>query len=102
MLPGIGILLAASPTAVPPPLYSAAIAWNEKSTHFARASAAPARRAPMAVAVGMLNALRTNQPMAAAVPDPGRANVILRSYLPGENGSCAWGPIRGCRAAAGD
>ena len=45
----------------------------------------------MAVAVGMLNALRTNRPMAAPVPDPGRANVIECSrYLPGENGSCAW------------
>ena len=45
----------------------------------------------MAVAVGMTNALRTGQPMWAAVPDPGRANVIsCASYLPGVNGSCAW------------
>ena len=35
----------------------------------------------MAVAVGMLNALRTNQPMATAVPDPGRANVISCTEL---------------------
>ena len=47
----------------------------------------------MAVAVGMLNALRTNQPMAAGA-EPGRANVIACSrYLPGENG-CAWATIR--------
>ena len=45
----------------------------------------------MAVAVGMLDALRSAQPMPAAVPDPGRANVIsCPNYLPGENGSCAW------------
>jgi hypothetical protein len=39
----------------------------------------------------MLNALRTNQPMAVTVPEPGRVSVIECSrYLPGENGSCAW------------
>ena len=92
VLPGLGILLAASPAAVPPPLYSAAIAWNE-NIHAFRAAVGGSGQAgaPMAVAVGMLNALRTNQPMATVVPDPGRANVITCShYLPGENGSCAW------------
>jgi gamma-glutamyltranspeptidase/glutathione hydrolase len=45
----------------------------------------------MAVAVGMLDALRTGQAMSAPVPDPGRANVIsCPNYLPGENGSCVW------------
>jgi gamma-glutamyltranspeptidase / glutathione hydrolase len=91
-LPGLGFLLAASPAAVPPPLYAAAITWNEY-THAFRAAVGGSGQAgaPMAVAVGMLNALRTNRPMAAPVPDPGRANVIECSrYLPGENGSCAF------------
>jgi gamma-glutamyltranspeptidase/glutathione hydrolase len=92
VLPGLGILLAASPAAVPPPLYSAAIAWNENIHSFRAAVGGSGQAgAPMAVAVGMLNALRTNQPMATAVPDPGRANVITcTNYLPGDNGSCAW------------
>jgi gamma-glutamyltranspeptidase/glutathione hydrolase len=92
ILPGLGFLLAASPAAVPPPLFAAAITWNE-NTHAFRAAVGGSGQAgaPGAVAVGMLNALRTNQPMAAPVPDPGRANVIECSrYLPGENGSCAW------------
>jgi len=92
VLPGLGILLAASPAAVPTPLYAAAIAWND-NIHAFRAAVGGSGQAgaPMAVAVGMLNALRTGQPMSAAVPDPGRANVIsCARYLPGENGSCAW------------
>jgi gamma-glutamyltranspeptidase/glutathione hydrolase len=91
VLPGLGFLLAASPGVVPSPLYAAALAWNEY-THSFRAAVAGSGQAgaPGAVAVGMLNALRTGRPMAAAVPDPGRANVIECSrYLPGENGSCA-------------
>jgi gamma-glutamyltranspeptidase/glutathione hydrolase len=92
VLPGLGILLAASPNAVPPPLYAAAVAWND-NIHAFRAAVGGSGQAgaPMAVAVGMLNALRTGQAMSAPVPDPGRANVIsCADYLPGENGSCAW------------
>jgi gamma-glutamyltranspeptidase/glutathione hydrolase len=92
VLPGLGFLLAASPAVVPPPLYAAALAWNE-NTHAFRALAAGSGQegAPVAVAAGMLNALHTNRPMAATVPEPGRVNVIECSrYLPGENGSCAW------------
>jgi gamma-glutamyltranspeptidase/glutathione hydrolase len=45
----------------------------------------------MAVAVGTLNALRTDRPMASEVPDPGRANVIECSrYLPNQSATCAW------------
>ncbi len=92
IVPGLGFLLAASPAVVPPPLYAAAIAWNA-NIHAFRAAVGGSGQAgaPMAVAVGMLNALRSDQPMAAQVPEPGRANVIECSrYLPGENGSCAW------------
>lgn len=92
VLPGLGFLLAASPAAVPAPLYAAAIAWNDYVHAFHAAVAGSGQAgAPGAVAVGMLNALRTNRPMASAVPDPGRANVIeCNRYLPGENGSCAF------------
>ena len=92
VLPGLGFLLAASPAVVPPPLYAAAIAWNDYIHSFRAAVGGSGQAgAPGAVAVGMLNALRTNRPMAALVPDPGRANVIECSrYLPGENGSCAF------------
>jgi gamma-glutamyltranspeptidase/glutathione hydrolase len=92
VLPGMGILLAASPAVVPPPFYAAAIAWND-NIHAFRAAVGGSGQdgAPMAVAVGMLNALRSNRPMNAPVPDPGRANVIeCNSYLPGAEGSCEW------------
>jgi gamma-glutamyltranspeptidase/glutathione hydrolase len=69
VLPGLGILLAASPAVVPQPLYPAGIAWNE-NTHAFRAAVAGSGQAgaPLAVAVGMMNALRTNRPMATALP----------------------------------
>jgi gamma-glutamyltranspeptidase/glutathione hydrolase len=92
ILPGLGILLAASPNAAPPPLYAAALTWND-NTHAFRAAVGGSGQAgaPMAVALGMLNALRSNQPMPAPVPDPGRASVIsCPDYLPGQNGSCSW------------
>jgi gamma-glutamyltranspeptidase / glutathione hydrolase len=92
VLPGLGILLAASPSVVPSPLYAAAIAWNEHVHAFHAAVAGSGQEgASMAVAVGMLDALRTDRPMAIPVPEPGRANVIeCYRYLPGENGTCAW------------
>jgi gamma-glutamyltranspeptidase/glutathione hydrolase len=92
IVPGMGFLLAASPASVPPPLYAAAITWND-NTHAFRAAVSGSGQtgAPMAVAVGMLNALRTGRAMAAPVPDPGRANVIQCSrYVPNENASCSW------------
>ena len=89
---GTGFLLAASPAAVPPPLYAAAIDWNEYTHSFhAAVTGSGLAGAPMAVAVGLINALRTGQPMPAPVPDPGRANAIECSrYLPSESGTCAW------------
>jgi gamma-glutamyltranspeptidase/glutathione hydrolase len=92
ILPGLGILLAASPNAAPPPLYAAALTWND-NTHAFRAAVGGSGQAgaPMAVALGMLNTLRSNQPMPVVVPEPGRASVIsCADYLPGQNGSCAW------------
>jgi gamma-glutamyltranspeptidase/glutathione hydrolase len=89
---GLGFLLAASPASVPPPLYAAALAWNEHLNAFrAEVGGSGQAGAPMAVAVGMINALTTGQAMAAPVPDPGRANVIeCASYLPDQNQTCRW------------
>ena len=92
VLPGLGILLAASPAAVPPPLYAAAIAWNE-NIHAFRAAVGGSGQAgaPMAVAVGMLNALahRPADVGGGARSGPRQCHPCA-SYLPGENGSCAW------------
>jgi gamma-glutamyltranspeptidase/glutathione hydrolase len=92
IVPGTGILLAASPTAAPPPLLSAAIAWNRNLHAFhAEVAGSGQNAAALAVAVGMSNVLRTGAPMAAPVPDPGRINVISCSrYLPDESASCGW------------
>jgi len=92
MVPGMGFLLAPSPASVAPPLLAAALAWNANIHAFrAEIGGSGQAGAPMAVAVGMQNALHTGRPMSVPVPAPGRANVIACSrYLPGENGSCAW------------
>jgi gamma-glutamyltranspeptidase/glutathione hydrolase len=92
IVPGLGFLLAASPASVPPPLYTAALAWNDHLNAFrAEVGGSGQAGAPMAVAVGMTNALTTGQAMAAPVPDPGRANVIeCASYLPDQNQTCRW------------
>ena len=92
ILPGLGFLAAASPATVPPPLLAAGLAWNEH-IHAFRAEAAGSGQAgaPMAVAVGLLNALRSGRAMSAPVPDPGRANVIVcDQYLPGDSNACHW------------
>ncbi len=92
MVPGLGFLLAASPHTATLPLLSAGIVWNPSEYAF-RAGAAGSGQAgaPTAVAAALLNALRTGQPMAASVPEPGRANVIACSrYLPGRAESCGF------------
>ena len=88
--PGTGILLAASPRAATPPLLSAAIAWNSNLHAFRAAVTGSGQEgAALAVAAGLTNALRSNAPMPAPVPEPGRANVIACArYLPGEEASC--------------
>ncbi|MGE0418542.1 MAG: gamma-glutamyltransferase [Acetobacteraceae bacterium] len=92
MFPGMGMLAAASPAAVPPPLLSAGLIWNKYTKSFRAAVGGSGQAgAPMAVAVGLSNTLRTQEPMAAQVPEPGRADVIACSrYLPSENRSCTW------------
>lgn len=92
IFPGTGILAAASPNSVPPPLLSAALAWNE-NVHGFRAAVGGSGQAgaPGAVAMALYNTLRSQTPMPQPVPDPGRANVIACGrYLPSESGSCGW------------
>jgi gamma-glutamyltranspeptidase/glutathione hydrolase len=90
--PGTGILLAASPARAQTPLLAAAIAYNANVHVFRAAVAASGQEAaPIAVAVGLQNALTSRSAMPVPVPDPGRANVISCSaYLPGEESSCRW------------
>ena len=61
--PGTGILLAASPAAVPLPLLSAAIAYNAHVDAFhAEAAGSGQEGAPLATAVALQNALAHGQP----------------------------------------
>ena len=116
--PGTGILLAASPAIVPPPLLSAGVAWNANLRRFKAAVAASGQEAaPLAAADALAQILRgqvrviaqtgpaTNNSDLGAVPrpaltgsigitappDPGRANMIYcGAYLPGAPESCRW------------
>jgi gamma-glutamyltranspeptidase/glutathione hydrolase len=92
IMPGLGFLAAASPAAVPPPLLSAGLVWNDNLKAFrAAAGGSGQQSAPLAVAVALINTLRASRPMPTPVPDPGRANVIAcGQYLPGENSECGW------------
>lgn len=92
IVPGLGFLLTPSPSSVAPPLYSAALAWNDHLKEFRAAVGGSGQAgAPIATAVAMQNALRTGRPMAALVPEPGRANIIeCFGYLPGDKNSCLW------------
>jgi gamma-glutamyltranspeptidase/glutathione hydrolase len=92
ILPGLGFLAAASPTAVPQPLLAAAVVWNDREKAFRAAAGGSGQAgAPLAVAAALMNTLKTGRPMSVPVPDPGRANVIACArYLPGESSQCAW------------
>ncbi len=92
IIPDMGILAAASPALVPPPLLSAGMVWNENIKAFRAAAAGSGQAgAPMAVALGLFNTMRTQQPMSTPVPEPGRANIIACGrYLPSESASCGW------------
>ena len=92
IIPDLGILAAASPALVPEPLLSAGIIWNEHVHAFRAAVGGSGQSgAATAVAVGLFNTMRTQQPMPAMVPEPGRANIIACGrYLPNESASCGW------------
>ncbi len=95
--PGTGILLAASPAAVPPPLLSAAIAWNPGEEGFRAAVGGSGQEAAaIAVADGLYQVLRhpaaKKHPLVPRpVPEPGRINVIsCPGYVPGDEDTCRW------------
>ena len=89
---GTGIVLAASPVASTPPLLAAGIAWNPNLRAFRAAVGGSGQEgAPLAVAAGLSNALRSGEPIPAPVPAPGREVAIACSrYLPGNEASCGW------------
>ena len=92
IFPGLGFLAAASPAAVPPPLLSAGVVWNDHIKAFRAAAGGSGQAgAPLAVAAALINTLKSDRPMSVPVPDPGRANVIACArYLPGESSECGW------------
>ncbi len=93
---GTGIVLAASPAAVAPPLLSAAMAYNLNIRGFrAEVGGSGQAAAPLATAFALIQTLGDQngraQPMPVPAPDPGRANVIeCTRYLPDEDGTCGW------------
>ena len=88
--PGTGILLAASPSAFPPPLLAIAMATNIHLHAFrAEAGGSGQAGAPLAAALSLQQELDEQRP--APPPDPGRANLIgCARYLPGAETSCGW------------
>jgi gamma-glutamyltranspeptidase/glutathione hydrolase len=92
IIPGTGVLAAASPAAVPPPLLSAGMVWNDNLKAFrAEAGGSGQAGAPLAVAAALTDIMRSNRPLQTPVPDPGRANAIACGrYLPGETSECGW------------
>ncbi|HQU04484.1 MAG TPA: gamma-glutamyltransferase [Acidocella sp.] len=84
--PGTGILLAASPRAVPAPLLAAGIAYSGGEFR-AAVTGTGQEGAAVAVADGLANALAKTP--AAQVPEPGRANIIAcPGGVPGGEASC--------------
>ncbi len=87
--PGTGIVLAASPSRIKPPLLAAGLA-TQGAKFRAMAVGSGQQGAPMAVADGLYNALHTRTAMPNAVPSPGRVSVIAcAGGLPGAPKSCA-------------
>jgi gamma-glutamyltranspeptidase/glutathione hydrolase len=87
-----GIMLAASPSAMPLPLLAAGMVTNRNIDAFrAMAAGTGQEGAPVAAALTLEETLRTRQVMPVQPPDPGRANIITcGSYLPGPEGRCLW------------
>jgi gamma-glutamyltranspeptidase/glutathione hydrolase len=86
--PGTGIVLAASPARIKPPLLTAGLA-SQGAKFRAIAVSSGQQGAPMAVADGLYNALHTPIAMPQTVPGPGRVSVIAcAGGLPGAPKSC--------------
>ncbi len=84
--PGTGILLAASPRAVPAPLLAAGLAYVGGQFR-AAVTGTGQQGAAMAVQAGLAKALTTM--VTVEVPEPGRANIIAcPGGVPGGEASC--------------
>jgi gamma-glutamyltranspeptidase/glutathione hydrolase len=84
--PGTGILLAASPKAVPTPLLRAVVAYTAAGSFRAAVTGTGQAEAPEAASQGLVAALQ-NTP--AEAPDPGRANIIsCPGGVPGGEATC--------------
>lgn len=90
IVPGTGVLLAATPGQNSAPQLSAAIAFNPALRVFRAAVGGSGQQgAARATASAMAQTLTTAQALPALPAEPGRANVIGCSrYLPGSEGSC--------------
>jgi gamma-glutamyltranspeptidase/glutathione hydrolase len=117
--PGTGMLLAASPSWMPPALLVAGVGWNPNLHTFHAAVAASGQEgAPLAGADVLMQSLRAPRPLVfenqgiavnspivdlaparkvnvdvtmRPAPEPGRADVIgCSGYLPGSEESCSW------------
>lgn len=85
--PGTGVLLAASPRAVPVPALAAGIAYTDSGTFRAAVTGTGGSGAAEAVAAGLANAIAKTP--AVLVPEPGRANIIsCPGGVPGGEASC--------------
>jgi len=83
--PGTGVLLAASPRAVPSPILAAAIAYNGASFR-AAVTGTGQSAAGIAASTALTNALTS---ASDPIPEPGRANTIsCPAGIPGGDSSC--------------
>ncbi len=88
---GTGMVLAASPAALPPPLLAAVLAYDARRRSFHAAVGGSGQDgAPLAAALALRAAL-AGSVEAPPSPEPGRANVIeCAEGLPRSARSCAW------------
>ena len=86
--PGTGLVLAASPARIKPPLLAAGLA-SQGAKFRAIAVGSGQQAAPMAVADGLYNALHARSAMPQTEPSPGRVSIIsCAGGLPGAPKSC--------------
>jgi len=96
VVPGTGMLLAASPSWMPPPLYAAGmVSHRRRSAMQVLAGGSGQEGAAIAVAKAMADALADTGPSArinpSGAPEPGRANVIACNAPPASSPtSCGW------------
>jgi gamma-glutamyltranspeptidase/glutathione hydrolase len=91
--PQTGMVLAASPNWMPPAMLSAALAYTatNRLSFLGAVTGTGQEGAALATAVALQQAGATRRAMAAPVPEPGRANMLLcPSGLPEAPPQCSW------------